>query len=168
MTITANRAALRTVTILDASSVPLDHVDVLHAVRMLHRRVAVVVESVAGRMIGPYPWPRVIRLLRRVARTWYAQPARWHRGGVHIRDGHRCAYCGAVSTTIDHVFPRSRGGAWSWENCVAACEPCNEAKADRTPAEAGMPLVHARAYVPTRGQLVRGRTGRTGADVTSE
>ncbi|MGN0063017.1 MAG: HNH endonuclease [Nocardioides sp.] len=157
MTIAANRAALRTVTILDASSVPLDRVDVAHAVRMLNRQVAVVVESVAGRMFGPYPWPRVIRLLRRVRRTWYAQPARWHRGGVFLRDRHRCAYCGALADTIDHVLPRSRGGAWSWTNCVAACEACNHAKADRTPAEAGMPLVHARPYVPTRGELVARR-----------
>ncbi len=30
--------------------------------------------------------------------------------------------------------------ATSWENIVACCEPCNRAKADRTPTEASMPL----------------------------
>jgi 5-methylcytosine-specific restriction endonuclease McrA len=38
------------------------------------------------------------------------------------------------------VLPRSRGGATTWENCVAACLPCNQRKGDRTPKEAGMRL----------------------------
>jgi 5-methylcytosine-specific restriction endonuclease McrA len=38
------------------------------------------------------------------------------------------------------VLPRSRGGANSWENTVAACGRCNQRKGDRTPAEARMPL----------------------------
>lgn len=60
------------------------------------------------------------------------------------RDEWMCQYCGepleAEEVTIDHVFPRSRGGANSWENCVSACGRCNGAKADRTPQEAGMRL----------------------------
>ncbi|GGQ52261.1 hypothetical protein GCM10010166_21530 [Couchioplanes caeruleus subsp. azureus] len=38
------------------------------------------------------------------------------------------------------AVPRSRGGANSWLNTVAACGRCNQRKGDRTPAEAGMPL----------------------------
>lgn len=39
------------------------------------------------------------------------------------------------ATTIDHVLPRSRGGADSWENLVACCLRCNNVKGDRTPQE---------------------------------
>ncbi|HET9517230.1 MAG TPA: HNH endonuclease, partial [Actinoplanes sp.] len=58
--------------------------------------------------------------------------------GVLARDRRTCAYCGGHATTIDHVLPRSRGGANSWTNTVAACERCNGRKGDRTPAEAGL------------------------------
>lgn len=61
------------------------------------------------------------------------------------RDDYTCQFCGGElngrSLTIDHVVPRSRGGGTSWENCVAACTPCNSKKADRLPREAGMPLL---------------------------
>jgi 5-methylcytosine-specific restriction endonuclease McrA len=63
------------------------------------------------------------------------------------RDGHRCQYCGATADSIDHVVPRSRGGAHEWENVTAACRPCNLRKRDRTPEEAGMPLAR-RPHVP--------------------
>lgn len=140
------------VAVLNASYEPLGKVSFKQAVRMLARKVAAVEESIAGRQAGPWPWPRVIRLLRYVSPKWLYRPAGWHRGGVFIRDGHRCAYCGAKATTIDHVLPRSRGGEWSWLNCVAACEPCNHRKGGRTPREAGMRL-RVTPYVPTRAQL---------------
>ena len=56
------------------------------------------------------------------------------------RDGHRCAYCGAVATSLDHVVPRSRGGEHVWENVVAACARCNRLKADRLVSELGWRL----------------------------
>ena len=66
------------------------------------------------------------------------------RRNVARRDHHACQYCGAQpgweAITIDHVVPRSQGGASSWTNCVAACVPCNARKADRTPEQAGMHL----------------------------
>ena len=72
------------------------------------------------------------------------------------RDGHRCAYCGSHASTVDHVLPRSRGGADSWENLVACCVRCNNLKGNRTPEEKGWTLrIHP--YVP-RGPawVVRG------------
>jgi 5-methylcytosine-specific restriction endonuclease McrA len=57
------------------------------------------------------------------------------RRGVLRRDNHRCGYCGKSASTIDHVLPRSRGGADSWENLVACCLRCNNVKSDRTPQE---------------------------------
>src|SRR6476661_6825809 len=59
------------------------------------------------------------------------------RPSVILRDGHRCAYCGKAAHTIDHVQPKSRGGADSWENLVAACLRCNNVKGDHTPSEMG-------------------------------
>lgn len=141
------------VVLLNTENEPLGYVDFPHAVRMMIRKVVVVVEGDETRRIGPHPWPKVLRLIRKIIETWVDRPAKWHRGGVFIRDQHRCAYCGGKATTIDHIFPRSRGGLWSWENCVAACENCNFTKADQTPAEAGMPLKHATPFVPTVRQI---------------
>ncbi len=84
------------------------------------------------------------------------------------RDRFTCAYCGQRfaerELQCEHVMPASRGGAWSWTNLVAACGPCNLAKADRTPEEAGMPLLYL-PYVPSRFEsfLLEGRPIR--ADV---
>lgn len=57
------------------------------------------------------------------------------------RDKHQCQYCGSNKhLTIDHIFPRSRGGKDSWENLAIACAGCNSYKGNRTPEEAGMHL----------------------------
>lgn len=140
------------VALLNASYEPLGQVSFQHAVRMLFREVATVEEGRPGRMVGPHPWPRVIRLVRYVATTWMHRPAPWTRQGLLRRDRRTCAYCGAHADTIDHVLPASRGGTWSWLNTVAACRRCNGRKGDRTPAEAGMVLRHD-PFVPTRAQL---------------
>jgi hypothetical protein len=56
--------------------------------------------------------------------------ARQWRRELHQLTGHRCLYCGATSESIDHVFPRSRGGMSEDDNCVPACLDCNGAKGD--------------------------------------
>jgi hypothetical protein len=84
------------------------------------------------------------------------------------RDRMTCAYCGQCFAERDlqceHILPESRGGAWSWMNLVTACAWCNGRKADRTPEEAGMPLMYL-PYVPSRFEdfLLAGRNIR--ADV---
>jgi hypothetical protein len=78
------------------------------------------------------------------------------------RDRCTCAYCGQRFRERDlqceHIVPASRGGGWTWMNLVSACGPCNGRKADRTPEEAGMPLVYL-PYVPSRFEdfLLEGR-----------
>ena len=61
------------------------------------------------------------------------------------RDDHTCLYCGQqfnrTALTRDHVIPVSRGGRDRWENVVAACKRCNWVKDNKTPEEAGMPLL---------------------------
>ena len=89
--------------------------------------------------------PRVIRLLRfdRLPR----QKLHLNRRNVLARDGHVCQYCGRHFPTnqlsIDHVLPRSRNGATTWENVVCACLTCNVKKGGRTPREARMKLIRA-------------------------
>ena len=64
--------------------------------------------------------------------------------GIWERDGGVCQYTGRRldpgEGNIDHVVPRSRGGASSWENCVLSHREVNERKADRLPQEAGLRL----------------------------
>lgn len=61
------------------------------------------------------------------------------------RDDHTCMYCGRdiyyESKSIDHIYPRSRGGPTSWDNCVLACLRCNNRKRNRTPQEANLRLL---------------------------
>ncbi|MEJ2668138.1 MAG: HNH endonuclease [Deinococcales bacterium] len=95
-----------------------------------------------------FPVPSVVRLKRFVKRP-YRQRVAFNRRNVFKRDEHSCQYCGAHSTdlTLDHVVPRSRGGATSWENVVACCKRCNARKRDRTPEEAAMSL-RRRPFAP--------------------
>ena len=62
---------------------------------------------------------------------------RQFRAAVLERDGNVCVYCGSTSSNlqIDHVIPKSRGGADTPENLAACCKPCNTSKGARTPEE---------------------------------
>lgn len=146
------------VLVLNASYEPLQKVTVRQATKMLWRQVAVVEEAVDGRSMGPFPFPRVLRLVKYIAEKWMYGTPRWTRGRLLARDKHTCAYCGAKAGTVDHVFPESRGGGKTWLNTVAACKPCNNVKANRTPDEAGMRL-RFEPYEPT-GWLVTTRPER--------
>ncbi|MFM2024147.1 MAG: hypothetical protein RLZZ56_160, partial [Actinomycetota bacterium] len=66
------------------------------------------------------------------------------------------AYCSKPANTIDHVQPKSKGGADSWENLVACCLKCNNAKGNKTLSEIGWTLGF-QPKMPTGAQwLVRG------------
>lgn len=77
----------------------------------------------------------------------------WRRARCHDlweEQGGSCFYCGITmagplqqrirhrkrpdAATIDHVTPKSLGGAAAWHNEVAACRACNAAKADAPPS----------------------------------
>jgi hypothetical protein len=136
------------VVLLNASYEPLGGVAFRHAIGMLVRGVAIVEEAEGSLTFGPYPRPRVIRLVRFVATTWLYKPAGFSKPGVLARDKRTCAFCGGYATTVDHLRPKSLGGANSWLNCVAACKTCNGRKANRTPRAAGMKRLHCTPYVP--------------------
>ena len=98
-----------TVLVLNADLGPLHRVTVRHAIRMLCRQVAEIHELEPDIQLGIWPLPKVVKLVRYIVTKWrYTNVPAWSRHGVLVRDGHRCAYCNAVATTIDHVLPRSR------------------------------------------------------------
>ena len=74
------------------------------------------------------------------------------------RDLNRCSYCGEVHVTDhkltrDHIIPVSRGGQNTWANCTTACKKCNNKKDNKTPEEAGMPLLWV-PYTPCRTEAL--------------
>jgi len=87
--------------------------------------------------------PRIVRLLDfdRLPRC----DVKLNRRNLFARDHNRCQYCGKPHPTselsVDHVVPRSQGGATTWENLVCACVRCNVKKGGRTPVQAHMRLI---------------------------
>lgn len=78
------------------------------------------------------------------------------------RDRHICCYCGETfksrNLSRDHVRPVSRGGQDRWENVVTACtgkgsNHCNSRKDNRTPEEAGMPMLYL-PYAPSHAEAL--------------
>ena len=96
-----------------------------------------------GTVRGLVRMPTVI-VLARFAKVPKRRP-RFSLRSVWERDGGVCQYTGRKlkpsEGNIDHIVPRSRGGASSWENCVLAHRVINTRKADRTPDEAGLKLL---------------------------
>jgi 5-methylcytosine-specific restriction endonuclease McrA len=64
---------------------------------------------------------------------------------IRERDGNRCQYTGqqlqSDEGSLDHVLPRSRGGADTWENLVWSSKAVNARKGNRLPHEAGLKLL---------------------------
>ncbi|WP_394214279.1 HNH endonuclease [Brachybacterium vulturis] len=139
---------------------------VRHACGMIRREVADPVELT---MLGDRIVPTALELTRELSGAWVEGVGQRSVGfsyrAVHERDHWSCAYCGrsvsktpvceALLATVDHVLPSSRGGPTSWTNLVSACKECNNRKADRTPAEARMPL-RAEPYDPALAYRVTG------------
>lgn len=140
------------VLVLNADYQLLHTVPLNHAIRMLVRGVAEVHEA-ADEIFGVFIRPISVRLLKYVVTTWrYQRQPKWSKSGVLRRDRYTCAFCSGKASTIDHVIPRSHGGKNTWKNTVAACSPCNNKKADRTPEQAKMPLL-IRPRVPDWSEL---------------
>lgn len=136
-----NRAVLA----LNASYEPVNVLSAKRALTLVLGGKAVV-EKLSGFVVRTskltIPIPLVIRFIvyRCVPRLNRAVS----RKGILLRDASTCQYCQfkfpARQLTLDHVIPRSKGGASTWENLVACCFACNNRKDSRTPSEAGMAL----------------------------
>lgn len=66
---------------------------------------------------------------RRTIRRIYSNKA--FRSYILNRDRYTCHFCGEYGDTIDHLLPRAKGGHTTPDNCVCACNLCNQTKADR-------------------------------------
>jgi 5-methylcytosine-specific restriction endonuclease McrA len=92
---------------------------------------------------GPIRVPTVIVAVN-FARVPRKRPKLCARA-IRERDSNRCQYTGRLlhpdEGSLDHVVPRSRGGADSWENLVWSAKEVNQRKADRLPHEAGLKLL---------------------------
>ena len=131
------------VLVLNATYEPLCVVSVRRAAILVLSAKAVCVADGEGFLHSvrhELPVPSVVRLTRYV-RVPFRATVGLSRRAIFARDGWRCAYCKGPAETIDHVFPRSRGGRHAWENVVAACAKCNHSKGDKTPAELGWRLL---------------------------
>ena len=128
--------------VLNATYEPLCVVSARRAVVLVLTAKAVAVaagDTVMHSATAQVPVPAVVRLMHFV-RVPYRATVPLTRKAVFARDGGRCVYCAAPATSLDHVVPRSRGGAHSWDNVVSACGRCNHVKADRAIAELGWRL----------------------------
>jgi len=141
--------------LLNASYEPLAVIPKRRAWSLLLRDVvdAVTEEMTALRGFRETQHIPTVLKLRRYANV----PKRglhWSRQEVLKRDQYTCIYCGVKAGderqgkflgrrdfTLDHIVPKSRGGRYTWTNTACACALCNGRKGNRTPHEAGMPLL---------------------------
>ena len=115
-------ALLSPVLVLNASYEPLGKVSFRHAVRMLFREVATVEEGHDDRMIGPHPWPKVIRLVRYVAAKWMYRPAGYSRGGWRSSSGRRGRGGGSTCST-DSASTATAGANRSRSSVAQVSQP---------------------------------------------
>ena len=120
----------RSILVLNASYEPLNVCSGRRAIVLILKKKAQVLSRQVIRLLTYIKLP-----IRRINAK---KPSRTL---ILKRDSFTCQYCGADrDLTIDHVMPQSRGGEDSWENLVACCYSCNNAKDNRTPDEWGIPL----------------------------
>lgn len=129
--------------VLNSTYEPLGVVSIRRAVVLVLSGRAIGLEHDEAQLLHSerivLPAPVVVRLTRFV-RVPYRASVPLTRRAVFARDGGRCVYCNAPATSLDHVVPKSRGGAHAWENVVSCCRRCNHTKADRAISELGWRL----------------------------
>jgi 5-methylcytosine-specific restriction endonuclease McrA len=145
--------------VLNAGYEPLAVVSFRRALMLVLNQKATVLEQSDELKLhsahGEFELPSVI-LLQRYVRIPGSRMIPVSRRGVLRRDNHRCAYCSKSANTVDHVQPKSRGGADSWENLVACCLKCNNKKGDKTLAEIGWNLNRTPRMPSGHQWMVRG------------
>jgi 5-methylcytosine-specific restriction endonuclease McrA len=138
------------VLVLNFDYSPINVTTIQRGFNLVYKGKAEIIKSDMKDMISgvkKYVRPIVIRLLTYI--KFHKRAYRANRTRIYKRDGYECVYCGSKkSLTLDHVIPKSRGGANTWENLVTSCFSCNLKKANRTPEEAKMKMNHI-PFVPT-------------------
>jgi 5-methylcytosine-specific restriction endonuclease McrA len=129
--------------VLNSDYLPINITDFRKAFNLVYKgkaEVIVDVEEIVNTMDKRFKKPSVIRLTYHVNVPF--RKVTLSKENIFRRDKHKCAYCDSKhQLTIDHIFPKSKGGKDSWDNLISACWRCNSRKGDRTPEEAGMKLL---------------------------
>jgi 5-methylcytosine-specific restriction endonuclease McrA len=133
------------VLVLNATYEPINVCTVRRAVVLLLKDKAEVIEHAELKLHSANTTmsrPVVIRLVTYVRIPRDTHRRKITRRAVFARDDWTCQYCGSRSNlTVDHVVPRSKGGASSWDNIVASCAPCNRRKGNALLNHTEMKLV---------------------------
>jgi 5-methylcytosine-specific restriction endonuclease McrA len=126
---------MRSSLLLNADYAPMSIIPATRAVTMILAGDAVSLDDSSVLFRSPsvsVPVPYVLLAKKYTKRSKNSRDAKFSRRGVMIRDNHTCVYCGKHADTIDHVIPRKDGGTSTYENCVAACTPCNRKKGHKS------------------------------------
>lgn len=137
------------VLVLNSAYIPIRIISDQESICLLYRNKAYTVVETDRVMRSPsltFWVPSVIALLG------YGESPKKKVGfsklNIIYRDDMICQYCGKkfrmTDLTVDHVIPRSRWAVekrtskknWNtWDNCVAACKWCNNAKGNKLLSE---------------------------------
>lgn len=134
---------MKSVLVLNASYEPLTTVSTRRAINLVLAQKASILEHGEVELhseTSSIKIPKVVRINYYVKVPYNRKETPFTRRGVLMRDNYKCSYCPRPATTIDHVVPKSRGGANTYENTVACCIRCNSEKANKTLAELGWKL----------------------------
>jgi 5-methylcytosine-specific restriction endonuclease McrA len=147
-----------TVLLLNASYEPLRVIPLRRAVGLVLAGKVDLVEASTDQVLrtsggAQYAVPVVVRL-RYMVKVPFQATVPLSRRAIDARDERRCqvAGCDRHGQTVDHVVPRSRGGAHEWTNVVLMCTRHNSHKGARLLSELGWHL--KREPVAPRGELV--------------
>lgn len=134
----------RPVLLINAAHEAMMIISARRALRLIVKQKARIEEGLGWEIYPGIEMPSVVRLEK--YRFLPVQMKMLTRENIYARDRYICQYCGKryepKYLSLDHVIPESRGGPFSWDNIVTACRKCNHVKADKTPEEAGMILLH--------------------------
>ena len=65
------------------------------------------------------------------------------------RDGWQCAICSKPADTVDHIYPRVKGGdMWALDNLQSLCKSCNSRKGGRFFSQQATPSVFLKPSLP--------------------
>jgi 5-methylcytosine-specific restriction endonuclease McrA len=65
------------------------------------------------------------------------------------RDGWQCAICNRPADSVDHIYPRVKGGSmWALDNLQSLCKSCNSRKGGRFFSHKATPPVFLKPSLP--------------------
>jgi 5-methylcytosine-specific restriction endonuclease McrA len=82
---------------------------------------------------------------------------KWQKLRIQIldRDGWQCAICNRPADTVDHIYPRIKGGdMWALDNLQSLCKSCNSRKGGRFFSHKATPPVFLKPSLPETTRTV--------------